>query len=36
MQMGLSDKGKGQGKVDPVLFFNWAPRHEGVLGCAGI
>jgi hypothetical protein len=19
-------------KVVPVLFFNWAPRHEGVLG----
>jgi hypothetical protein len=22
----------GKGKVVPVLFFNWAPRHEGVLG----
>jgi len=23
--------GKGKSKVVPV-FFNWAPRHEGVLG----
>jgi len=23
---------KGEGKVVPVLLFNWAPRHEGVLG----
>jgi len=23
---------KGKGKVIPVLFFNRAPRHEGVLG----
>jgi len=28
----LSSKGKGKGKVVLVLFFNWAPRHEGVLG----
>jgi hypothetical protein len=25
-------KGKGKGRVVSVLFFNWAPRHEGVLG----
>jgi hypothetical protein len=24
-------KGKGKGKVAPVLFLNWATRHEGVL-----
>jgi hypothetical protein len=23
---------KGKSKVVPVLFFNWASRHEGVLG----
>jgi hypothetical protein len=23
---------KGKGEVVPVLSFNWAPRHEGVLG----
>jgi hypothetical protein len=22
----------GKSKVIPVLFLNWAPRHEGVLG----
>jgi hypothetical protein len=21
-----------KGKVVPVLFFNWAPRYEGILG----
>jgi len=26
----LHDKGKG--KTVPVFSFNWAPRHEGVLG----
>jgi hypothetical protein len=25
-------KVKGKGKVAPVLFNNWAPRHEGVMG----
>jgi len=25
-------KGKGKGKVRLSLCFNWAPRHEGVLG----
>jgi len=25
-------KGKGEGKVASVLFFNRAPRHESVLG----
>jgi hypothetical protein len=25
-------KVKIKGKVVPVLFFNWAPRHEGILG----
>jgi hypothetical protein len=24
-------EGKGKGEVVPVLFFNWAPRHEDVL-----
>jgi hypothetical protein len=24
--------GKGKGKFIPVPFFNWTPRHEGVLG----
>jgi hypothetical protein len=27
---------KGKGKVVPVLLFNRAPRHEGVLGSGGI
>jgi hypothetical protein len=26
----------GKGEVVPVLFFNRAPRHEGVLGNEGI
>jgi len=32
--MVLTCKGKGTGKCKIVLcfFFNWAPRHEGVLG----
>jgi hypothetical protein len=25
-----------KGRVVPVLFFNWAPRHEGVLWVRGI
>jgi hypothetical protein len=25
-----------QSKVFPELFYNWAPRHEGVLGSGGI
>jgi hypothetical protein len=32
MMEGLGAGGKDKGKVVPVLFFNWAPRHEGVLG----
>jgi hypothetical protein len=28
----LECRGRGKGKVVPVLFFNWAPCHEGVLG----
>jgi len=27
---------KGKGKVVPVLFFNSAPHHEGILGSVGI
>jgi hypothetical protein len=27
---------KGKGKVIPVIFLNWVPRHEGVLGSGGI
>jgi len=26
----------GKGKVDSVLFLNWATRHGGVLGSGGI
>jgi hypothetical protein len=28
----VQGKGKGQSEVGPVLFLNWTPRHEGVLG----
>jgi hypothetical protein len=28
----VKGKGKGKGKIVPVLYFNWAPRHEGVSG----
>jgi hypothetical protein len=30
--MSLVFTGLGKGKVVPVLFLNWAPRHERVLG----
>jgi hypothetical protein len=30
--MCSTDKGKGKGKGKAVPVFNWAPRHEGVLG----
>jgi hypothetical protein len=26
------EHGKGKGKFVFVICFNWAPRHEGVLG----
>jgi hypothetical protein len=29
-------KGNVKVKADPVLPFNWAPRHEGVLGSGGV
>jgi hypothetical protein len=28
-------KGNDKGKVVPVLYFNWAPRHGGVLRWGG-
>jgi hypothetical protein len=32
MTQQMKRKGKGKGKAVPVLFDNWPPHHEGVLG----
>jgi hypothetical protein len=31
-----SEPREGKGKIVPMLFLNWAPRHEGVLRSGGI